>query len=55
MILLNLVGIDTPFMWALVFDALISPTDPVAVLGLFKTVKVPETLQAHGTVQVLTW
>jgi CPA1 family monovalent cation:H+ antiporter len=30
----------------LVFGALISPTDPVAVLGLFKTVKVPDTLQA---------
>jgi CPA1 family monovalent cation:H+ antiporter len=44
--LLNLFGINTPFIWALVFGALISPTDPVAVLGLFKTVDVPETLQA---------
>jgi CPA1 family monovalent cation:H+ antiporter len=44
--LLNLFGLETPFIWALVFGALISPTDPVAVLGLFKTVKVPETLQA---------
>ena len=40
------VGLDLPFIWALVFGALISPTDPVAVLGLFKTVKVPDTLQA---------
>ena len=40
------VGLELPFIWALVFGALISPTDPVAVLGLFKTVKVPATLQA---------
>ena len=45
-LLLNSFGIETPFIWALVFGALISPTDPVAVLGLFKTVKVPESLEA---------
>jgi CPA1 family monovalent cation:H+ antiporter len=45
-LLLNFFGIETPFIWALVFGALISPTDPVAVLGLFKTVHVPETLEA---------
>ena len=39
-------GLDLPFIWALVFGALISPTDPVAVLSLFKTVAVPDTLQA---------
>ncbi|MCW8915902.1 MAG: sodium:proton antiporter [Magnetovibrio sp.] len=33
-------------MTALVFGALISPTDPVAVMGLLKTVKVPESLEA---------
>jgi CPA1 family monovalent cation:H+ antiporter len=44
-LLLNFFGIDIPFSWALVFGALISPTDPVAVLGLFKTVKVPESLE----------
>ena len=44
--LLNAFGIEMPFIWALVFGALISPTDPVAVLGLFKTVKVPETIEA---------
>lgn len=43
---LNAFGIETPFIWALVFGALISPTDPVAVLGLFKVVSVPETLEA---------
>jgi CPA1 family monovalent cation:H+ antiporter len=46
-ILLNAFGIAMPFIWALVFGALISPTDPVAVLGLFKTVSVPETLNGR--------
>ncbi|MDH3588812.1 MAG: sodium:proton antiporter [Gammaproteobacteria bacterium] len=44
--LVNFFGTDMPFIWALVFGALISPTDPVAVLGLFKTVNVPVTLEA---------
>ena len=42
----GMAGINFPIIWALVFGALISPTDPVAVLGLFKTVKVPDTLKA---------
>jgi CPA1 family monovalent cation:H+ antiporter len=44
--ILNTLGVEMPFIWALVFGALISPTDPVAVLGLFKTVDVPESLEA---------
>ncbi|MDH3440636.1 MAG: sodium:proton antiporter [Gammaproteobacteria bacterium] len=44
--LLNAFGIEMPFIWALVFGALISPTDPVAVLGIFKTVQVPKTIEA---------
>jgi len=44
--LLGLFDLELPFIWALVFGALISPTDPVAVLSLFKTVEVPDTLQA---------
>ena len=43
---LGLFGVGLPFIWALVFGALISPTDPVAVLGLFKTIAVPKALQA---------
>ena len=39
-------GFELPFIWALVFGALISPTDPVAVLGILKTVRVPRLLQA---------
>jgi CPA1 family monovalent cation:H+ antiporter len=44
--LMGVFEIEIPFIWALVFGALISPTDPVAVLSLFKTVDVPDTLQA---------
>ena len=39
-------GHPIPFVWALVFGALISPTDPVAVLALFRTVPVPSSLKA---------
>ena len=38
-------GHPIPFVWALVFGALISPTDPVAVLALFRTVPVPPSLK----------
>ncbi len=39
-------GIGVPFAYCLVFGALISPTDPVAVLGILKRVKVPPSLAA---------
>lgn len=42
----NLAGIGLPLPWALVFGALISPTDPVAVLSVLKRTKVPQSLQA---------
>ena len=42
----GVLGIALPFTWALVFGALISPTDPVAVLGILKSVKVPRLLEA---------
>ncbi len=42
----GLMGIPLPFAWALVFGALISPTDPVAVLSTLKSVSVPGTLEA---------
>jgi CPA1 family monovalent cation:H+ antiporter len=42
----GLFGIELPFIWALVFGSLIAPTDPVAVLGILKTVKVPRLLEA---------
>ena len=42
----QLLGIDIPLIWALVFGALISPTDPVAVLSILKTVTMPQELEA---------
>ena len=42
----DLLGMPIPLTWALVFGALISPTDPVAVLSTLKSVHVPETLEA---------
>ncbi len=42
----KLLGVDLPFIWALVFGALISPTDPVAVLSILKTVTMPKELEA---------
>ena len=39
-------GLAVPFMVCLVLGALISPTDPVAVMGVLKVVKVPPSLEA---------
>jgi CPA1 family monovalent cation:H+ antiporter len=43
--LASLLGLELPFLWALVFGALISPTDPVAVLSTLKAIKVPQALE----------
>jgi len=43
--LLPLVGIQMPFIYCLVFGALISPTDPVAVLSILKQAKVSKSLE----------
>ena len=42
----DLFGLGLPLIYCLVFGALISPTDPVAVLGILKTAKVPPSLEA---------
>jgi len=42
----GLLDIELPFIYCLLFGALISPTDPVAVLGILKTIKVPPSLEA---------
>jgi CPA1 family monovalent cation:H+ antiporter len=42
----QLCGFKIPLAYCFVFGALISPTDPVAVMGILKEVKVPETLEA---------
>lgn len=41
----KLVGLNIPLLWALLFGALISPTDPVAVLDLLKRAKVPKRIE----------
>ncbi|WP_341843140.1 sodium:proton antiporter [Chitinophaga caseinilytica] len=38
-------GIDLPFIYCLLFGALISPTDPIAVLGILKKADVPKSLE----------
>jgi Na+:H+ antiporter len=40
------IGYALPLTWALVFGALISPTDPIAVLAVMKRVRVPALLRA---------
>ncbi|NNC87422.1 MAG: sodium:proton antiporter [Akkermansiaceae bacterium] len=44
-----LFGFTVPFIWCLVFGALISPTDPVAVLGILKTAGAPKSLETKIT------
>ncbi len=39
-------GLDVPLPWCLVFGALISPTDPVAVMAILGRTDVPPTLRA---------
>ncbi|MDX1485725.1 MAG: sodium:proton antiporter [Alphaproteobacteria bacterium] len=40
------VGVPMPITYCLVFGALISPTDPIAVLGILKGIRVPPSLEA---------
>jgi CPA1 family monovalent cation:H+ antiporter len=39
------IGFEIPFRYCLLFGALISPTDPIAVLGILKHVGVPKSLE----------
>lgn len=41
----SMVGVEIPLVWALVFGALISPTDPVAVLSVLKTTNISKSLE----------
>lgn len=43
--LLPLLGIELPFIYCLLFGALISPTDPVAVLSILKQANVSKSLE----------
>jgi CPA1 family monovalent cation:H+ antiporter len=40
-----MVGITIPYMYCLVFGTLISPTDPIVVLGVLKQAKVPKRIE----------
>ncbi len=42
--LLPLLGIGLPLTWCLVFGALISPTDPIAVIGILKSAAAPDNV-----------
>ena len=44
-IITQLLCINLPFHYCFVFGALISPTDPIAVLGVLKRVKAPKSLE----------
>ena len=39
------IGLDVQFIYCLLFGALISPTDPIAVLGILKKANVPKKLE----------
>ena len=42
---LRLLGLELGYPWCLLFGALISPTDPIAVLGILKSARVPRSLE----------
>ncbi|HDJ85523.1 MAG TPA: sodium:proton antiporter [Chromatiales bacterium] len=44
--LFGMLGVDLPLLYCLVFGALISPTDPIAVLAVLKSVGVSRDLEA---------
>ena len=44
---LNLLGVRLPLLVCLTFGALISPTDPIAVMGLLKEMRAPQSLEAQ--------
>ena len=42
---LPLIGISMPLLYCLLFGALISPTDPIAVMGILKSAGIPKNLE----------
>ena len=47
--LLAAMGFELPLIYCLLFGALISPTDPIAVLGILKKAGVPDSLETKIT------
>lgn len=44
-VLFDLVGLPLPFLYCLMFGALISPTDPIAVMGVLRQARLPKALE----------
>jgi len=44
-VILDVLGLGIPFIYALLFGALISPTDPIAVIGILKQAGVSKSLE----------
>ena len=44
-LILGFLDVQMPWTYCLLFGALISPTDPIAVLGILKTAKIPKSLE----------
>ncbi len=44
-LMLPLLGFGLPFIWCLLFGALISPTDPIAVMGILASAGAPKSLE----------
>ncbi|MBK1629972.1 sodium:proton antiporter [Thiohalocapsa halophila] len=48
-VLFWLLGLDVPYIYCLLFGALIAPTDPIAVLGILKSAGAPKSLEVKIT------
>ena len=44
-VLFDWVGLPLPFLYCLLFGALISPTDPIAVMGVLRQARLPKALE----------
>lgn len=43
--IMPLLGIELPFIWCLIFGTLISPTDPIAVMGILRSAGAPKSVE----------
>ncbi len=48
-VLFGVLQLEVPFIYCLLFGALISPTDPIAVLGILKSAGAPKSLETKIT------
>jgi monovalent cation:H+ antiporter, CPA1 family len=44
-LILNMFNVEVPIIYCLIFGSLISPTDPIAVIGILKTAGAPKSLE----------